>query len=179
MKLPASLPVWFAATALVASHANLVWMVISLHPNILALQLSFTAESFWHVIDSWGPSGVAIYLSTFAYDTVHPFIYGAFGYLVVSRTALFSNAGDSARSFFLFSLPVAGFFDLLENGAHLHLLAQPPGSGALIVPLSGTCSAIKWGLAVLFALALAIQIFRQLRAGFALYRCRAKDCAGR
>lgn len=165
MKLPASLPIWFAAVALVASQANLVSMVTSLHPTILALQLSFSAESFWHVIDMWGPAGVAIYRATFAYDNVHPFIFGAFGYLVVSRTTLFSNVRDSARRFFLFSLPAAGVFDLLENGAHLYLLAQPPGSGALIVPLSGTCSAIKWGLAVLFALALAARIFRRLRTG--------------
>jgi hypothetical protein len=164
MTRPSRLPVWLAAAAFVANQAKLVSIVSPLQPNILALQLSFTAEAFWHVIDLWEPAGVAIYGSHFVYDNFHPFIYATFGYLLVSRTALFSDLGATARRFFLLSLPVAGIFDLLENAAHLYLLAQPPGSGTLIVPLSGTCSAIKWTLAVAFAIAIVVQSLRRLAA---------------
>lgn len=145
----------------VASQAHLAILLAPLHPSILSLQLSFTSEAFWHIIDLWGAPGVAVYQAHFRFDNVHPFIYGAFGFLLVSRTALFSGARPWVYRAMLLTLPVTGLFDLIENAAQIYLLSQPHGLQSAIVPFSGTCSLIKWVLASLFALAVTVQAVRK------------------
>jgi hypothetical protein len=140
--------------AFVISQANLAWLVAPLRPNILALQLAFTATEFWSIIKAWGTPGVALFRSHFAYDLVHPFVYGAFGYFLVANTALFSGLSARARCALQYALPVAAAFDLTENAIHFYLLSQGVGAGEYLVPFSATCSSIKWGLAAVFSLAL-------------------------
>jgi len=144
-----------ATLAFALSQANLARLLAPLDPSIFALQLAFTPEAFWRVVDAWGPAGVAVYRAHFAFDNLHPFLYGAFGYLAVSRTRLFSRPAGRLYHGALLALPVAGLCDLIENAIHLWLLAHAHGTGGLLVPLSGTCSLLKWGLALFFTLALA------------------------
>lgn len=148
-------PVALATLAFALSQANLARLLAPLDPSIFALQLAFTPEAFWRVIDAWGPAGVAVYRAHFTFDNLHPFLYGAFGFLAVSRTRLFSRPAGCLYHGALLALPVAGLCDLIENGLHLWLLAHAHGAGGLLVPLSGTCSLLKWGLALFFTLALA------------------------
>ncbi|MCE1242988.1 hypothetical protein [Oryzomicrobium sp.] len=154
------LPVWAAALVFAVSQANLARLLAPLNPSLFALQLAFTPDAFWRVIEAWGPAGVAAYRAHFPYDFLHPFLYGAFGYLTATRTALLPGRtpalGRAARG----ALPVAGLCDLAENALHLHLLALAPGAGGGLVTLSGTCSLIKWGLAAAFALALGWGVLR-------------------
>jgi hypothetical protein len=173
------LAVTLSALLFVASQANLVVMLAPLHPSIFSLQLSFTPETFWNVIDIWGASGLAVYREHFKFDNVHPFIYGAFGFLLVSRTALFSGVQPWVYRVILLLLPVAGLFDLIENAAHIYLLRQPHGFQSVIVPFSGTCSLLKWVLASLFASLVTIQVSRKLWANPSFHRICAKSRAGR
>ncbi len=154
--------VFISALLFIASQANLAVIVGSLHPNILALQLAFTPEAFWRVIELWGASGVALYRAHFQFDNVHPFIYGAFGFLLVSRTSFFSGVRPLFHRAILLLLPIAGLFDLVENAAHIYLLGQPHGLNSVIIPVSATCSLIKWVLASLFAVVATIQVARKL-----------------
>lgn len=154
--------VFLSAVLFAASQVNLAVIVAPLHPNILALQLAFTSKAFWHIIELWGVSGLALYRAHFQFDNVHPFIYGAFGFLLVSRTPLFAGARSLVYRAMLLMLPVAGLFDLVENAAHIYLLSQPRGFNSIIIPFSATCSLIKWVLAALFAAAVAIQVVRKL-----------------
>jgi hypothetical protein len=61
------------------------------------------------------------------------------------------------RRIMLFALPVAGAFDLAENAAHLYLLAHRPSVGETLVPLSAICSTVKWGLALMFSVGVAVK----------------------
>ncbi|HQC81475.1 MAG TPA: hypothetical protein PLS67_13320 [Accumulibacter sp.] len=133
-------------------------LLASLHPSIFMLQLSFTAESFWHIIEQWGTPGVAIYRAHFVFDNIHPFIYGVFGYLMVAKTPLFAGMPPVVHRTALLTLPIAGLCDLLENAAHNYLLALPHGTDSPIIPLSAVCSSIKWGLATAFALAFIVRL---------------------
>lgn len=148
----------------VASQANLLIMLAPLHPSIFSLQLAFTPDAFWHVVDLWGASGLAVYRAHFRFDNLHPFIYGVFGFLLVSKTALFSHMRPWSYHVIRLLLPIAGLFDLIENTAHIYLLAHARGFQSAIVPLSGTCSLLKWVLASLFASLVTIQVFRRLWA---------------
>lgn len=149
-----------ATAAYVASQANLARLLGPLDPSIFALQLAFTPEQFWQVIEKWGPSGVSRYQSHFVYDFIHPFIYAALGYVWVRRTALFSALPRPAHRFFALALPVAGVCDLVENSIHVHLLRHDAGFGGQLVLLSGSASSIKWALAAIFTAALATLLLR-------------------
>lgn len=154
------LPLWAATLAFAVSQANLARLLAPLDPSLFALQLAFTPDAFWRVVDAWGPAGVAAYRAHFPYDFLHPFLYGVFGYLTATRTSLLPRRtpalGRAARC----ALPVAGLCDLAENALHLHLLALVPGAGGGLVTLSGTYSLIKWSLAATFALALGWGVLR-------------------
>lgn len=153
--VPAWLQVALASLLFIASQANLAYLLLPLQPSIFSLQLTFVPETFWSILNAWGNAGLASYRSHFAFDMVHPFIYGAFGYLLVSRTALFPVAQPGPRRFFQLALPLAGSFDLLENFSQLYLLNLPTGTPSWLIPFSASCSSIKWGLALVFAVAVA------------------------
>ena len=148
--------VLFCSLLYVVSQANIALMTLPLKPDVLAFQLTFSSTSFWSIIDAWGPSGVALYRAHMPFDMLHPFIYGTLGVLTVNRTPLFAPFLPDTRRFICLMLPVAGGFDLIENSCHLYLLAQEHSAGTWIIPFSGSCSAIKWALAGLFTIMLAL-----------------------
>jgi hypothetical protein len=151
-----------ATIAFIASQVNLAIILGHLEPGIFSLQLALTPEQFWRVIELWGTESVSRYQSHFTYDFIHPFIYGFFGYVCVRRTSLFISMSLRSSRFFAFALPVAGLCDLLENIIHVYLLTHGPDAGMRLVPISGTASAIKWSLAVIFTVVLLIQGLRTL-----------------
>jgi hypothetical protein len=154
-----------SALLFLASQANLARILAPLEPGIFAIQFSFTPEAYWHIIDQWGASGLAIYRGHFLYDYPHLFIYGAFGFLLVSRTSLFAGAGPLIYRTALLALPVASLFDLAENLAQAFLLGEPSGVHSAVIPASATCSLLKWALALVFATLVAVQIARKLWPG--------------
>ncbi|UCV09016.1 hypothetical protein [Dechloromonas denitrificans] len=165
MKIGDRWVVFFAAALFVASQLNIVLMLAPLEPSVFALQLAFTAASFWSIVEAWGDAGLALYRAHFVFDNLHPFIYGAFGYLLVARSSLFAGLSPAIYRAALLMLPLAGVFDLCENAAHIYLLAQDPGSGALLIALSASCALLKWALALLFALVVLGQLARRAWAG--------------
>lgn len=149
-----------ATLAFVVSQAHLAYQLAPLKPSIFALQLAFTPEAFWQVIGQWGEAGVTRYRHHFPADTLHPLLYGLFGYLVVRCTPLFSALTPPWRQGWALSLPVAGLCDWVENTCHWQLLALPTCTDSLLIPLAATASTVKWGLALAFALALAARTLR-------------------
>ncbi len=151
-----------SAALLLVSHIHLTVMLAPLEPGILAIQFAFTPQAYWRVMDLWGSSGVALYRAHFAFDNFHPLIYGAFGYLLITGTTLFE--GQRLRRVAMLVLPLAGLFDLVENAAQLFLLAQPLGIDSTVIPLSATCSAVKWALVVFYVLLVSAQFIRKKRS---------------
>ena len=152
------LMVSISALLFIASQADIAAILVPLHPSIFSLQFAFTSDSFWHVIDLWGAPGVAAYRHHFRLDWIHPFIYGAFGVLLTTKTSLFAGVRTRAYRMALLSLPAAGVFDLLENAGRLYLLSEPHGSRSILVPIAATCSSLKWTFALLFTLMVATQV---------------------
>jgi protein-S-isoprenylcysteine O-methyltransferase Ste14 len=136
-------------TALSQFHL-LLWL-LPLEPSVLQLQLAFSATAFWQVLAQWGAEGTALYAGHFALDQVRSLLFAAWGALMVSSSGLFDGLLPHRRWTLAAWLPAAAVLNLLENGAHLHLLAQAPGSGDILVPLVGTVSLLKWLLLLGFA----------------------------
>lgn len=144
-----------SALLLLVSHAHLTVMLAPLDPGILAIQFAFTPQAYWHIIDLWGASGLGLYRAHFAFDNIHPFVYGAFGYLLIARTRLFD--GSRLRRAAMLLLPIAGLFDLAENAAQIYLLGQAHGLDSIVIAVSATCSLIKWSLVVAFVIAVGLR----------------------
>ncbi|MBI4742197.1 MAG: hypothetical protein HY777_11770 [Betaproteobacteria bacterium] len=163
-----------------ASQANLAPIFAPLHPYILLLQLSFTPEAFWHVIGLWGASGLAVYRAHFQFDNVHRSIYGAFGFLLVSRTSLFSSASPRAYRAILLSLPVACLFDLAKMPITFIFWGRLKAFALLSFQSRQRvrCSNGYW-LALLFAGLVAIRFARKLWASASRRRNGAQSRAGR
>lgn len=164
--MPPSPPRWLPSIAagllLAASQIHLATIVAPLEPNLVAFQLTFTAEGFWQALTAWGPGGIARFRAhLLPWDMFHPIVYGLFGYLLAGRSPLFAEATNDRRRLLALMLPVAAGFDYVENFSHLYLLGQPPGSGALLVPLTATCSAIKWALAAWFTVIVSAALIRR------------------
>lgn len=147
--------------ALVVSQAHLGWLVRELRPNIIELQLTFSASAYWGALAAWGAPGQAAYASHFFYDFIHLPIYAGFGHVMARHSGLLGPEA-SARSFPALLLPVAAVFDLIENLFQLRLLAGPHSGGEIEVAVSALCSACKWGLVLLFTLWMGVAIASRL-----------------
>lgn len=154
--------VLFVALMFCLSQLNLARILGPLEPNIFALQLAFTPEQFWAVVRAWGSEGVARFQSHFAYDFVHPLVYGALGYLLVHRAGLFIGRAPWSVHLWASALPLAGLCDLLENALHLYLLVRGPEYTAQWVLIASLAALIKWSLAVAFGVALLAELSRRL-----------------
>ncbi|SFC37360.1 hypothetical protein SAMN05421780_10520 [Flexibacter flexilis DSM 6793] len=154
--------VWVVTLIYLASQIHLAYMVNSLKPSLVQLQLTFTAAGFWGIIEQWKTEGLLIYLSHFSWDLFHVLAYSAFGIVMVQQTTFFKKFSPVWYRFFLAALPVAGIMDLIENELHLYIITLPHGTATTLVPLAATCSLIKWILALGFMGTLLKQLFTNL-----------------
>lgn len=132
------------------SQLHMALLLAPLQPHVLTLQLAFEAPRFWQILAQWGPDGVQLYRSHFVYDAPHTLLYGAWGAAMVLGSGLFDGWSSGRRWLMAAVLPAAAVLDLLENAAHLTLLAGPPGEGVGLVPLAASCSLLKWLLLLFF-----------------------------
>ena len=126
------------------AQAHLVHITSLIGPSLLQLQLTFNRETFCERVLAWNADQRAQYIGHFPIDCAFPFAYG------LSLCSLLAWRGERRKSVLV--LPwIACACDLWENG--MHWVAQQACSARRAVPLglvpvSGTVSAIKWGLAI-------------------------------
>ncbi len=162
MKPSSKTIVVLAALAFVVSQACLISLVHHLRPKLVELQLTFSPNRYWEILNLWGEAGRHAYRGHFAYDFVHIGIFSLFGYLLARRGGLF-GPGERALALRVAAiLPVAGLFDLGENLLQLNLLSGPVGVDSLAIPLSALCSAAKWMLVGVFAWITARRLLNRL-----------------
>ncbi|MBE2263134.1 MAG: hypothetical protein IAE92_10360 [Burkholderiaceae bacterium] len=135
---------------------GLGWWLRPLQPDIMALQLAFSAPAFRSVLEHWGPQGLALYRAHFGADFVLLILYGAFGWRLATHAALFKVLSPRRRRWAAAMLPLAALADAAENALHLLLttpvaLAMPPQAGW--IALAAVCASAKWLLLTAFALA--------------------------
>jgi len=161
MTRPPGFALPLATLAFVLSQGYLLFQFHRLRPNILVLQLAFDAERYWAILGAWGATGLQAYRDHFSWDFVHLGIYSVFGFLMATRSGLFAPSEGQAARRAAWMLPWAAAFDVAENLLQLHLLAGPFGASSPAIPLSALCSAIKWGLATVFALLIGWRVVRK------------------
>ena len=129
----------------VLAQAHLVHITSLIGPSLLQLQLTFNPETFCERVLAWSAEQRAQYIGHFTIDCAFPFAYG------LSLCSLLAWRGERRKS--VLALPwIACACDLWENGMHWVAQQACVAQRAVpfgLVPVSGTVSAMKWGLAIL------------------------------
>lgn len=145
--------VWFFGIASAALFAAIAAYLAPLEPNILALQFAFTPRAFAQVVHAWPPEHLARYRAHLPWDFVLLGCYGAFGYLLASRSKLFRRYPRGVRRTLPWVMPLAAAFDAGENAFHGWLTELPRFGVAPAYAASALCSTLKWALLCAFTIA--------------------------
>lgn len=145
--------VWISGASTVLLFLGLAWWLAPLKPSALALQFAFDAKTFGTIIHAWSPAQLERYRAHLPVDYLLLAGYGAFGYRLATRTAVFAQYGAMARRAVRWMLPLAAASDAVENALHWWLTEVPRFGLVLPYALSGACSVAKWLLLLAFALA--------------------------
>ncbi|APW44824.1 hypothetical protein RS694_11220 [Rhodoferax saidenbachensis] len=124
--------------------------LLPLQPNLVALQFAGNADAFQAILAQWQPAGVALFRSHLPVDAALLLAYGAFGYLLTTRTAVFARYTPAWRLRVSALMPVAALADVGENILHWYLTSGHLENAALLVPIATACSALKFAGIVLF-----------------------------
>ena len=149
---------WLSGLSALALLVGIAWYLAPLQPNILALQLAFSPRAFAEVIHAWSADDLQRYRAHLPFDSLLLACYGAFGYLLASRSAPFAAQPAALRNVAMWLLPLAATFDATENAFHWWLTEVPRFDIAWAYGVSAACAAGKWllllgfWLAVLYAL---------------------------
>lgn len=147
-----------AALALLLAIGAYLW---PLRPGVVALQLSFTPAAFGAVIHAWPAEHLARYRAHFGADFVLLVCYGAFGWLLATRTRALAGLGVRGRRAGAWALPLAAAFDALENALHLWLTELPRFGYPAIYATAATAAAAKWAMLLGFALLVLAALARR------------------
>lgn len=143
--------VWLTGIASLLLFGGIAWYLAPLKPGILALQFAFTPRVFGEVIHFWSPEQLLRFRAHFVADYALLLSYGAFGWLLASRTALFDALPRPARIAATWALPLAALFDATENGLQLWLTEAPRFGVHWPYGLAASCACAKWVLLLAFA----------------------------
>jgi hypothetical protein len=155
--------VWISGLAAALLLAGLAWTVAPLRPGALALQLAFTPAAFGAIVHSWSPADLARYRLHLWVDYALLAAYGAFGWLLATRTRLFARRAAAAGRAAGWALPLAAASDAAENTLHLWLTEAPRFGVPAVYAIAASCATAKWLLIVAFALAVAVALAKAPR----------------
>jgi hypothetical protein len=123
------------------------------------LQLFYTPEKVYGMVDSYGPEGRAVYRThELTIDVIYPVVYTLlFAFLI---TWLFQRGfAPGSKMQRLNVVPLGAFvFDMLENICIVTMLSVHPSQPALVAWLGAVFTVVKW----LFALATILLILTGL-----------------
>ena len=139
----------------VALFIALAWYLAPLEPGVLALQFAFTPRAFAGIVHAWPAEHLARFRAHLPVDFVLLVVYGCFGWLLATRTAVFARCPLALQRFARWALPLAALFDAAENALHLWLTEVPRFGTPAAYALAATASTAKWLLLLGFAASLA------------------------
>lgn len=147
--------VWLTGGMAAALLAGTALYLAPLEPGVLTLQLAFSPRVFGQIVHLWPAEHLARYRSHFAADFALLACYGAFGWLLATRTALFASRPAVLRAWAKWALPLAATFDATENALHLWLTEAPRFGVAWAYTAAALAASLKWALLLAFAFAAA------------------------
>lgn len=142
---------WTTGGGAVALFAGIAIWLAPLTPGALTLQLAFSPRAFGQIVHWWPPEHLARYRAHFAADFVLLACYGAFGWLLASRTRLFARGSAALRGWTAWALPLAALCNAVQDILHLWLTAAPRFGVPWVYPLAALAACAKWVLLAAWA----------------------------
>jgi hypothetical protein len=152
----------FFAALFVASQANIIAHLGPVAGELFSLQLTMSPETFREILEGWDADELSRYRSHFAWDSVHPLIYGGLlglWILVVHRHRRFSPRALRILSLLAVTPPV---LDYVENGFHIYLETNRSAINTGTVLIAGGAATLKWLCAGLITVLLTLASARAL-----------------
>ncbi|MQA25176.1 MAG: hypothetical protein GEU94_06840 [Micromonosporaceae bacterium] len=152
----------FFAALFVASQLNIIAELGPIGADLIRLQSTLSAETFRNTLDGFTAGELARYRGHFAWDSVHPLIYGGLLLLwtyVVHRRRPFSTRVMRTLVGLAIAAPA---LDYVENGFHLFLETHREAINAATVAVSGTATILKSLLLAVLVVALLLATVRAL-----------------
>jgi len=128
--------------------------------DLVPLQLTFDADSFREIVNSWTPQQLAQYKAHFAPDFIYPVMYGFFLACWLARVLTKFKAGPRWNA--AFALPCGAVLaDFFENSFHIALLGSHANPDPGLVLIAASFASVKWAiLALLFACLIVLSLMR-------------------
>lgn len=123
-----------------------------LSPSIPELQLTFTEEGFYKILNQWDAREFAIFKGHFFIDFVFLLHYGVLGYVLTTRTRLFRHLNPALKAAFTWMLPGAAVLDAVENVLHLSMIAVFDSISPWLYLVAGGIATFKWLLILFFVI---------------------------
>lgn len=136
------------ATLTTLLFAAMAWYTSPLLPSVPEIQVTFSREGFFGVLDQWSPDGVDRFKRHFLIDFPFLVSYGALGYRLA--TWCFPDYSWRARQGLAYALPVAALLDGTENSLHLWFVSVATPSADAFYLLAGMVASVKWLLIIGF-----------------------------
>lgn len=152
--------VWISGLAALALFAGLAVHLAPLEPGVVALQFAATPRAFGEIVHLWSPQDLQRYRAHLAPDMLLLLAYGAFGFLLATRTRLFAPLADGARAAVRWVMPAAALADAAENALHAWLTEAPRFDVPHLYAISAGAAALKWALLVAFATLIVLALLR-------------------
>jgi hypothetical protein len=152
----------FFAALFVASQANIIAHLGPVAGELFSLQLTMSPETFREILEGWDADELSRYRSHFAWDSVHPLIYG--GFLALWTLVVHRHRPFSPRALRLLSVLALtpSVLDYVENGFHIYLEANRSAINTGTVLIAGGAANLKWLCAGLITALLAVASVRAL-----------------
>ncbi len=152
----------FFAALFVASQVNIIAGLGSIGGKLIQLQTTLSAETFRSILEGWDHEELLRYRTHFAWDSVHPLIYG--GLLVLWILVLHGHRPFTPRGLrVLLTLAVIpSVLDYVENAFHLYLEANRGAINSVTVLLAGLAADAKWLIAAVLVVVLLLASVRAI-----------------
>lgn len=146
----------FFAALFVASQANIIAHLGPIAGDLLSLQVTMSPETFRDILAGWNAEELSRYRSHFAWDSVHPLIYG--GLLGLWTLVVHRHRPLSPRALRVFSVLAVtpSVLDYVENGFHIYLETNRSAINTGTVLIAGGAANLKWLCAGLIIVLLAV-----------------------
>lgn len=129
-----------------------------LQPSILALQFTFNQPSFQAILAAWKPEGVLLYRSHLPIDFGLLLFYGGFGYVLASKTAVFTPFSPVTGVLLRWLAPLAALCDMVEDALHWRFTSGVPQPDSSLYLVSGISSTLKCALLGVFLLSVLLAL---------------------
>lgn len=155
---------WILGLTSLTLLAALAAYLSPLQPDILALQFSFDQASFQAILAAWKPEGVLRYRSHLPIDYGLLLCYGAFGYVLASKTAIFTKFSPATEMLMRWVMPLAALCDGVENSLHWRFTSGVQQADSALYLVSGISSALKCVLLGAFLVSMLIALAKPAQA---------------